>query len=124
MVSAVMAHLRYIGVCRHGGVVSRDQPRSPRPFGEDCEEAGYVLDYLPGVLIGKVALDARLPDLIRLLDQVVACCVRWFHRRLHGRLVAARAFLVSDLGIPPMTLDLTSFSYLASPSQGSPLVLL
>jgi len=119
-----MAHLRCLSGCCHGGVVSRNWPRSPRPFGEDCEKAGDVLSYLPGVLIAKVALKAWLPDFVRLLDQFVAYSVGWFHRRLHARLVAARAFVVTDLGIPPMTLDLTSFSCLTSPSQGSPLVLL
>jgi hypothetical protein len=52
------------------------------------EEAGDALGDLPGILAGQVTPEAWLPDGARLVDQIVVCCVRWFHRRPHGRLRA------------------------------------
>ena len=48
---------------------------------------------LPGVLGAEITTEARLPDLPGAPDQfifqVVVCCVRCFHRRPHGRFLAA-----------------------------------
>ena len=36
-------------------------------------------DDLPGVLAAQITPEARLPDLARSVDQIVVCCVRYFH---------------------------------------------
>jgi hypothetical protein len=85
MPSAFMAHPAGTQRGRLSRVVRLNRHLGARPFGEDGEEAGDVLGYLPGVLAGQVTPEARLPDLARSVDQVV---VRWFHRRPHGQLLA------------------------------------
>ena len=74
-------------------VVSRIRPLGPRPISPHREEARNVLNDLPGILAAEIAADARLPDLpcalAQVVFQVIICCVRWFHRRLHGRFLTA-----------------------------------
>jgi hypothetical protein len=96
-----MAHL---AVVRRGGVIGGGEVFHPRPLGENAEEAGDIVRDLLGVLLGEVATVARLPDLPGPVEMIFVRCVRWFHRRPHGRLFAAPLLLASGLGLPPMTL--------------------
>ncbi len=64
MVSAVMTHLVGAGgIGPFADVVRRGRDLRPRPLGEDGEEAGDVLDNLPGVLAAEIAIKTRLPRL-------------------------------------------------------------
>ena len=60
-----------------------------RPLGEDVKEARDVLDNLSSVLAVEITTEPPLPDLARMVDQIVVLCVRWLHGRPHGRLLAA-----------------------------------
>src|SRR6476646_8344778 len=83
MVSAVMAHLALVRLCGRSGIIGGGKPFSSRPFGEHAEEAGDIVHYLTGVLVGEVAPNARLPDLPGAGDLlarvIVICSVVTFH---------------------------------------------
>ena len=69
MASAVMAQLS--GAINRGSlpvVVRRHQSLGSRPFMKDREEAGDVLDNLPGVLTAEGALGPRLPEVNGSID--------------------------------------------------------
>jgi len=92
IISAFMAHLAIVRRGGRDGVIVAANFSCPCPFGENAEEAGDIERDLPGVLIGEVAPEARLPDLPGpgglQADMIVVRSVRWFHRRPHGRLLA------------------------------------
>ena len=80
MVSAVMARLVIpMFLAGLAIVVSRFRQFRLCPVGKDGEEAGDVFDDLPGVLAAEIAIEMRLPRLDGAVDQIVVCCVRWFH---------------------------------------------
>ena len=88
-------------------VVGGGEPFNPRPFGENGEEPDDVLSDLAGVLPAEIAPEAGSPNSESSIDQVVIGCVRWFHRRPHGRLRAVPYLWPPVLGLPPMTPDLS-----------------
>src|SRR5437868_1678155 len=113
--------MRHLAGIRGGGlgcVVRRNGHLGARPLGEYGEEADDVFDDLPGVLAAQITLEARLPDLARSVDQVVVCGVRWFHRRLHGRLRGAPCLWPPGLGIPPITQGLILICISSVPIAG------
>jgi len=92
MVSAFMLCLRRLGNGGRTRIVGWNGPLGARPFGQHREEAGHVRRDLPGVLAAQLATEARPPDLTGAPDQIIieiVLGVRWFHRRPHGRLLAA-----------------------------------
>ena len=108
MVSAFMARLLVVGGGGLAGVVRRGRHFGPRPFGEECEEAGDVLGDLPGVLAAEITPEARLPDLAGAPVRSSGCrLLRAMVSPKTSRAVPRRSVLLaSGLGIPPMTLDL------------------
>ena len=50
-----------------------------RPLGEDVKEARDVLDNLSSVLAAEITTEPPLPDLARMVDQIVVLGLRWFH---------------------------------------------
>src|SRR5690606_526791 len=110
-----------------GGVIGGGKSFGARPFGENAEEAGDVLHDLAGVLIGEVAPEARLPDFPCAGDLlacvIVVCSVETFHRRPHGRFPPLRAPGLRSRNPTDDAGPNRDLHLLASPSQGSPVVL-
>jgi hypothetical protein len=94
MISAFMVCPLVLGTGRLAPSLRRGWHLSPRPFGEECKEAGDVLDDLPGVLAAQITSETRTPDLAGPVDQIILGS-GWLHRTA----VMTLAFL-SVLGAP------------------------